>query len=280
MFKIYKSAVNDKIIDELILAHEKFKKSSLSFFRAQGTLGFEKPILDKYGNQVNSVQNPHLLGIASNFSNLVKKIIYSDGVYKSLVNYTGSNFLTHYQSMFFDKSTSTKIHQDSWYLDTIPAGKLVGVWIALEDINVNAGSFYVYSDYIDKKLNPSEIDIIVKNKNNFYAQKGDILIWNSFAVHGADMPLNDELTRKSLTAHFYPKGLSIQEPPIKRSFSIYNHLNPISTSHPNINSATTISPIFYHILCILLANLGKLSNLFTRDHTANKENSHIRKINK
>ena len=39
-----------------------------------------------------------------------------------------------YQNMIFDKSTSTVDHIDSYYLDTIPAGELVGVWIALEGI--------------------------------------------------------------------------------------------------------------------------------------------------
>ena len=36
--------------------------------------------------------------------------------------------------MFFDRSTGTVEHQDSWYLDTDPPGNLVGVWYALEDI--------------------------------------------------------------------------------------------------------------------------------------------------
>ena len=46
--------------------------------------------------------------------------------------------------MFFDKSTATIPHIDSWYLDTLPKGDLLGAWIALEDIRSENGSFYVY----------------------------------------------------------------------------------------------------------------------------------------
>jgi len=45
--------------------------------------------------------------------------------------------------MFFDQSVGTIEHQDSWYLDTEPAGRLIGVWYALEEIDRNSGPFFV-----------------------------------------------------------------------------------------------------------------------------------------
>ena len=280
MFKVYKSIVSNDLIDSLIASHEKFKGKRSSYFRSQGTLAFEKPIIDELGNQINSIQNPHLLGISNEFSSLVKNIIYSDEIFQCVKDFMGSNEITHYQSMFFDRSTATAMHQDTWYLDTTPAGGLIGVWIALEDIKADAGSFYIYSDFVDRKLSSVEMKASINSKFNFFAKKGDVLVWNSFAIHGADKPISNFLTRKSLTAHFYPTGAIIQDPPIKRPFSIYDHQNPGSTSHSSIKSATTFNPFLYQLMCISLAKLGKFSSRLTGDHTANKVLSEIRNIEK
>jgi phytanoyl-CoA hydroxylase len=275
MFKVYNSIVDTALIDKVLTTHEEFKYGKLSYFRAQGTVGFEKPIIDKYGNQKNSIQNPHLLGLSKNFSRSVKDIIYSDSVYQCLVDFMDVEKIVHYQSMLFDRSTATKIHQDTWYLDTIPPGQLVGVWIALEDIYSDSGPFYVYSDSISRKLDPNQLNSY-HNKFRFLASKGDILIWNSFALHGAEEPSNNSYTRKSITAHFYRYGSEIQASPIKRFLSVYNHKKPINTAHPKIHSATTISPFLYQFSCNLLARMGKLSDLITRDNSANRQLSEIR----
>ena len=279
MFKVYKSVIDTLLIDQVLSAHEKFKHGKLSYFRAQGTLGFERPIIDKYGNQKNSIQNPHLLGISNNFSQSVKKIIYSDSVYKCLADFMGVENIVHYQSMLFDRSTATKIHQDTWYLDTSPPGRLVGIWIALEDIHVDSGPFYVYSDLIPNKLDPSQVDSY-QNKFRFLAHKGDLLVWNSFALHGAEEASSDSYTRKSITSHFYPYGAKVQASPIKRFLSVYDHINPIKTSHPKIYSATTISPLLYQLSCNLLARIGKLSDVVTRDSSADRQLSEIRALDK
>ena len=46
--------------------------------------------------------------------------------------------------MFFDKSTGTIDHIDTWYLDSDPMGYLFGAWVALEDIDGKGGVFHVY----------------------------------------------------------------------------------------------------------------------------------------
>lgn len=47
------------------------------------------------------------------------------------------------QTMLFDANAATQPHQDWWYLDSVPRGHLIASWIALEDIDVRAGRFYV-----------------------------------------------------------------------------------------------------------------------------------------
>jgi phytanoyl-CoA hydroxylase len=288
MFKVYPNQIPSSLIDEILLCHKDFKKSSLAFFRAQGTTHFEKPILNEYGNQVNSIHNPHLLGFNRSFSSLTESIITHHNISNCLSDFTESKNHVWYQSMFFDKSTGTKLHQDTWYLDTIPNGKLVGVWIALEDIEYSAGPFCIYTNSDSKKVKPEDFDfdniendINFKNQYpsakrfDFTAKKGDILIWDSLTIHGALLPKDDSMTRKSITAHFYPTGVAVQSPPIERVFSIYNHSQPQKSNNINILKATTINPLLYQLMCFGLYMLEKarvLKSLLMRERSDSVSN--------
>ena len=271
MFKVYKKQIPDSLINSLLVAHKDFKRSAVSIFRAQGTTSFERPLLDQFGNQRNSIHNPHLLGLNYLFSSLIEQIILHENISKCLTDFTGSDKHVWYQSMFFDKSTGTKLHQDTWYLDTNPNGKLVGVWIALEDIEETAGPFCIYSNSDTSKLDPLDFDFENLDSDfnfksafpdavryDFTARAGDILIWDSLSIHGAFLPDNEAKTRKSITAHFYPLGLGIQDPPVKRFLSIYDHKNLRNTINSSIAKSTTINPISYQLLCVYLYVLEKL----------------------
>ena len=285
MFKVYKQAIDLFLIDEVLISHEHFKKSSRAIFRAQGTTAFEKPILNKYGNQINSIHNPHLLGLLPRFRKSIESLILYSSLSNYLHDFTGEEEHVWWQSMFFDKSTSTTIHQDTWYLDTYPKGSLVGIWIALEDIDINSGPFYVYKSQ-NKEINKNNYNnpdlekdknfkknFPIEDKFIFNASKGDILIWDSYALHGAMSALNENATRKSLTAHFYPYGMKAQEAPYKRIFSIYNHKKPKATSNSCIKSAATINPILYQLLCIILFKINKWKFLKWILMKERKENS-------
>jgi phytanoyl-CoA hydroxylase len=271
MFKVYKKQIPDSLINSLLVAHKDFKRSAVSIFRAQGTTSFERPLLDQFGNQRNSIHNPHLLGLNYLFSSLIEQVILHENVSKCLTDFTGSDKHVWYQSMFFDKSTGTKLHQDTWYLDTDPNGKLVGVWIALEDIEETAGPFCIYSNSDSSKLDPLDFDFDNLDSDfnfksafphavryDFTARAGDILIWDSLSIHGALLPDNEAKTRKSITAHFYPLGLGIQDPPVKRFLSIYDHKNLRNTINSSIAKSATINPISYQLLCVFLYVLEKL----------------------
>lgn len=271
MFKVYCKQIPEALIDDLLLRHNDFKRNPFSFFRAQGTTNFEKPILNKCSNQINSIHNPHLLGFNSSFSSHIDSIVTHTNISECLSDFTGSEEHVWYQSMFFDNSTGTKLHQDTWYLDTEPNGKLVGVWIALEDIEYSAGPFCIYTDTDKRKLHPEDFDFddIEKDRNfieqyptarrfDFTARKGDILIWDSFTIHGSLLPKDESMTRKSITAHFYPTGTSVQPQPVKRLFSIYDHSHPRKTRNQNILKAATINPLLYQSMCLGLFMVQKL----------------------
>ena len=290
-FKVYPQKIPSALVDRVIRNHADFKKSSWSIFRAQGTTGFEKPLIDEHGNQCNSVQNPHLLGFSKQFRSSIEEIIFHRIVSECLTDFTGHKDHVHYQSMFFDKSTGTKRHQDTWYLDTQPAGNLVGIWFALEDIDIDAGPFCLYRNAAQSKLEPDQFDFDDLDNDarfklsfpnserfDFQARKGDILIWKSFTVHGALLPVSDNKTRKSITSHYYPKGSSVLDAPIKRMFSIYDHQTPKQTSNPSLQKAGVINPYVYQSMCIALEKSKRLKNISSRDHSADKRLSEIRNI--
>ena len=114
---------------------------------------------------------------------------------------------------------------------------------------------------------------------DFTARKGDILIWDSLTIHGALMPKDLSMTRKSITSHFYPTGVAVQSPPIKRFFSIYNHEKPHKTMNSNIFKATTIRPLVYQSICFglfILEKTQRIKNLLIRER--DDKVSHIRRL--
>ena len=278
MFKVYKKAIDPKLISKILKAHEEFKKSPSSIFRAQGTNAFEKPIIDEFKNQVNSIHNPHLLGFSRKFRKNIEEIIFNIKVSGCLSEFTGQKDHVHYQSMFFDKSTGTKLHQDTWYLDTYPKGNLVGMWIALEDITFEAGPFCLYDAEIKVPLDSEKYNFNDLEKDklfqkdfpnakrfDFLAKKGDILIWDSFAIHGSLKPKYPYLTRKSITAHYYPLGQNIQNESLKRLISIYNHRNLKKTKNKNLYKAATINPYIYSTIIFILRTFKPLKIFLMRD---------------
>lgn len=291
MYKTFDSVFTEKEINKVLEFHEKFKYSFKSFFRAQGTTSFEKPMLDDFGNQRNSIQNPHLLGFSPSLKNSIEDLLYSDSLYHCLQDFSPHNSFVHYQSMLFDKSTGTSLHQDAWYLDTDPGGSLFGVWIALEDISADDGAFYLIENGPDFKVSYNDYDFSnvtndIRFKSDFpnahihkfLPKKGDIVIWDSNNLHGAFLPKEEGLTRKSITAHFYPNGTKVMNQPVERVFSIYNHENPKKTINKNIYTAGTVHPFIYNFICASMFFLGRYSNLFTNDLNNNKDISQIRKL--
>jgi ectoine hydroxylase-related dioxygenase (phytanoyl-CoA dioxygenase family) len=66
--------------------------------------------------------------------------------------------------MLFDRSVGTKVHQDSWYLDTLPQGGVVRAWIALEDITQDCGPFKVYDHTQAHLVEPSAYSLIPSSR--------------------------------------------------------------------------------------------------------------------
>jgi phytanoyl-CoA hydroxylase len=89
------------------------------------------------------MENASRLSFFPDFSRRFQDCIYAQCVSTALTIIDGHSEHISWQNMFFDKSTGTIEHQDSWYLDTDPPGHLTGVWFALENLQENCVSLFV-----------------------------------------------------------------------------------------------------------------------------------------
>jgi phytanoyl-CoA hydroxylase len=124
------------------------------------------------------------------------------------------------QTMYFEGNPVTEPHQDAYYLDA-DDGRMVGAWIALEDIAPGAGRFFVCpgSQKIKPARNRGELNIayhhdryqefvqrcIAEQKLELHApalKKGDAVFWSSRTIHGSLETSTPDHSRSSCTAHF------------------------------------------------------------------------------
>ncbi|WP_228409035.1 phytanoyl-CoA dioxygenase family protein [Chryseobacterium ureilyticum] len=137
-----------------------------------------------------------------------------------------------FQSINFINGSQQKTHSDSIHMTTYPLGGLLGVWIALEDVDENNGAlhyipgshklpYFLNSDYdnegtplkIGKKsykayeeFLENKVQELGLKKEIFRAKKGDMLIWHANILHGGEPHTDKNRTRKSLVYHFFDEN--------------------------------------------------------------------------
>ncbi|MGU3374973.1 phytanoyl-CoA dioxygenase family protein [Chryseobacterium sp. M5A1_1a] len=137
-----------------------------------------------------------------------------------------------FQSINFINGSQQKTHSDSIHMTTYPLGGLLGVWIALEDVDEHNGAlhyipgshklpYFLNSDYDNKgnalrigKKSYKAYEEFLENKVKelglkkevFRAKKGDLLIWHANILHGGEPHTDKNRTRKSLVYHFFDEN--------------------------------------------------------------------------
>ncbi|WP_228452236.1 phytanoyl-CoA dioxygenase family protein [Chryseobacterium sp. c4a] len=137
-----------------------------------------------------------------------------------------------FQSINFINGSQQKTHSDSIHMTTFPLGGLLGVWIALEDVDETNGAlhyipgshklpYFLNSDYdnegtalkIGKKsykayeeFLENKVKELGLKKEIFRAKKGDMLIWHANILHGGEPHTDKNKTRKSLVYHFFDEN--------------------------------------------------------------------------
>ncbi len=261
-YVVVKNAISHAQIDRFLECYNSIKKNPLFVYFSQSTHVGTRPKLNEHGYIRESMQNANRLAFFPKFCKAFSECIYAASVASALERISGDTDHVSWQNMFFDRSTGTIEHQDSWYLDTEPAGGVVGVWYALEDIQADCGPFFVVSgSHKHGLINRSEFPVheqfvaeVQRVMNTFDApkpmllNKGDIILWHPFLIHGAFDCKDTSLSRKSFTSHFYPKSAVAKDTEASKKLSIYNHASPRPTCCPNLYSAARFSDYIYSML--------------------------------
>lgn len=233
-YVVINNILDHSTIDEFIYQYEKIKWSNFFVFQSQSIHRPSKPKLTPEGFIKESMENATDLKLFPGFSKAIINCLTTENISTVLSILSGASNHTMWQNMFFDKSTGTVEHQDHYYLDTNPAGHLIGAWYSLENINPEAGCFFVlpgshkgqiiereeivsskkgiegyFADH--EKMRQNISNLIRDNSYEYKAlplNKGDVLFWHPGTIHGAYKNENPQFSRKSFTAHFYPSHLA------------------------------------------------------------------------
>jgi phytanoyl-CoA hydroxylase len=124
-------------------------------------------------------------------------------------------------TMYFDGNQTTWAHRDGHYIDSQPSGKMIGIWVAVEDIKPGAGRFYIIPRSHQTPV-PGELDnpngAAYKTRMAEFVRngpldcvspilnQGDMLIWTSRTIHGSLPTLDPQFPRRSFTAHYIPES--------------------------------------------------------------------------
>lgn len=137
-----------------------------------------------------------------------------------------------FQSINFLSGSEQETHSDSIHMTTFPLGGLLGVWVALEDIEINNGPLHYYpgshklpyylnkdydnegnfiligdKDYSEyEKMIQYKIKEFSLEKRTFLAKAGDVLIWHANLFHGGEEHFDKNKSRKSVVFHYYAEN--------------------------------------------------------------------------
>jgi phytanoyl-CoA hydroxylase len=128
-------------------------------------------------------------------------------------------------TMYFDGNQTTWAHRDGHYIDSQQAGKMIGVWIAAEDIHPEAGRFFILprshrtavpgeqGDPNSRAYKAKMADFVREGPLDCVApllRQGDMLIWTSLTIHGSLPTTDARYSRRSFTAHYVPQSHQFQ----------------------------------------------------------------------
>lgn len=211
--------------------------SDQKFFR-QNTNHYEPNRMNAYGFVSQCFLDIHAYRSFPEFQEAALQVYFSSAITQALTQITGSATHNLMQSMLFDLNTETPPHQDWWYLDSAPNGRLIAAWIALEDIAEEAGRFFVVPGSQEVRLHEADLPhsewlerikrYVDEHRTEIHApamKKGDVMFWNSRTIHGS-LPTGDErYSRKSLTAHYLPSELTFGNLFVEKPWVRYQNWN-------------------------------------------------------
>jgi Phytanoyl-CoA dioxygenase (PhyH) len=150
-----------------------------------------------------------------------------------------------FQTINFFSGSQQAAHSDSFHMTTEPPGYLAAIWVALEDVEPGSGPLFYYpgshrfpyvmtedlgerrpDEHSKEDSYSRRIGELIAERGiepvEFYARKGDLLIWHANLLHGGRGIEREGSTRKSLVAHYFGDGVlcyheSTERPALVRS---------------------------------------------------------------
>ncbi len=138
-----------------------------------------------------------------------------------------------FQTLNFKMPTQQKAHSDTIHFNSRPPGFMAGVWVALEDMDMDNGPLFYFpgsqklpevtmrdvgveADYSQYSHYEDYIDGVVKKHGlepeYGLIKKGQALIWSANLLHGGSPAKDSARTRKSQVTHFFFEGTRYYTP--------------------------------------------------------------------
>ena len=224
---IIENVIEESLINNINIDIEK----KLNEEAAGGTQVKKNPSIYHYNDSPRVIEawrwskNVRDVSLNHNITNFLKAFYDREPIPFSTINFT--------------KASEQPMHSDYLHFGSIPDGYLVGVWVALEDINPNAGPLIVAAGShadpiftIDKlnlkipnslqelKENNTVYESYIKDRINLMGyeivepalKKGSALIWQANVYHGSKKIVDQSLTRKSQVTHYQFENTKFYNP--------------------------------------------------------------------
>lgn len=175
----------------------------------------------------NKTVGEHRIQDAWTFDENVRAIASNEAVLKLLSKLYGRRAFP-FQTLSFPVGTQQPAHSDSVHFSSLPERFMCGVWLAMEDVNPEAGPlFYFPGSHSWPILSNAMIgrrgygttpnsaqdpfgpawaalcEAYGAQRETFLARKGQALIWCANLLHGGSPQTDARLTRWSQVTHYY-----------------------------------------------------------------------------
>ena len=142
-----------------------------------------------------------------------------------------------FQTLNFPFGTQQRAHSDTIHFNSRPPGYMCGVWVALEDIDMDNGPLFYYpgshklpevtmqdvgveADYSQYTSYEDHINKVIKEHNlepdYGLVRKGQAIIWSSNILHGGAPQKDMSRSRHSQVTHFYFEGCKYYTPMLSK----------------------------------------------------------------
>jgi hypothetical protein len=195
--------------------------------RIKANLGPRYTGIDFADPQSDKTQGERRIQDAWKFSDDVRAIAANQTILDLLCKLYGRGAFP-FQTLNFPVGTQQEAHTDAVHFSSLPERFMCGVWLAMEDIGLEAGPlFYLPGSHRWPPLSNSLIgrrghgsalnsaqdpfaqgwrmlrEAYGATEETFLAHKGQALIWTANLLHGGSHQTNLRLTRWSQVTHYY-----------------------------------------------------------------------------